>query len=76
MKETGGSTTFRIFGICALILSAIHFAIQYFMDKYKTKSGKEIYLSKENNGALGIDNGTSNGIDNFYEIDLAYDTKL
>lgn len=42
MNEVGGSETFRIFGIAAMILSVIHFIAQYFLEKYSTEPGKEI----------------------------------
>lgn len=42
MNEIGGSNTFRIFGIVAMILSVIHFIAQYFLEKYSTEPGKDI----------------------------------
>lgn len=42
MNVLGGSETFRIFGIGALILSVVHHIVQYFLEKYSIEPGKEI----------------------------------
>lgn len=42
MNVVGGSETFRIFGILALILSVVHYIVQLFLEKYSTEPGKEI----------------------------------
>lgn len=42
MNEVGGSNTFRIFGIGAIVLSGVHLIVQYLLEKYSTEPGKEI----------------------------------
>lgn len=42
MKEVGGSDTFRIFGIGAIVLSVVHLIVQYLLEKYSSEPGKEI----------------------------------
>lgn len=65
MNEFGGSATFRLFGVVAIIFSVIHFIVQTVLDKYVDDVGKKFHISPEKytyNGALAFDNNRTQDI--------------
>lgn len=61
MKSVGGSQTFRLFGLAALICAALHFIVQKLLDRFSSERGK-IYDYEDNDKYhVGDGNGIAGG---------------
>lgn len=55
MNNYGGSITFRIFGISAILLAFVHYAVQWILSKRVDEIGKKLVID------LSPEKYTSNG---------------